>query len=113
MPAQLRIVVTLSPGSYLADAVPGKLEFSDNRPQEISTLLSGRGFRQAAVLGGSQIHSLFLEAGLVDEIWLTVEPFLFGKGTPLLAKRTDVRLELASSQPLSQSTFLLKYRVAR
>jgi riboflavin biosynthesis pyrimidine reductase len=57
---------------------------------------------------------LFLAAGLVDEIWLTVEPLLFGGGTPLLAARVDVRLELLASEKLNAAgTLLLRYRVVR
>jgi riboflavin biosynthesis pyrimidine reductase len=57
---------------------------------------------------------LFFAAGLVDEIWLTVEPILFGGGTPLLVARVDVRLELLASEKLNAAgTLLLRYRVAR
>jgi dihydrofolate reductase len=50
----------------------------------------------------------------VDEIWLTVEPLLFGGGTPLLAARVDVRLALLASERLNAAgTLLLRYRVVR
>ena len=59
------------------------------------------------------MHSLFFEAGLVDEVWLTVEPVLFGGGTPLLARRADLRLELQTTEKLGAQALLLKYRVPR
>jgi riboflavin biosynthesis pyrimidine reductase len=109
----LRVIMTRSSGRYSADAVPGRLEFTQAAPQAIADDLRTRGFRHCALLGGSQVHSLFLAAGLVDEIWLTVEPALFGAGTPLLAHEADVRLELDATEKLGASTLLLKYRVLR
>ena len=75
--------------------------------------LRARGFQRCALLGGSHVHSLFFEAGLVDEVWLTVEPVLFGGGTPLLARRADLRLELQATEKLGAHALLLKYRVPR
>ena len=109
----LRVVLTRSPGQYAADAVPGRLEFSDAPPAALAAELAGRGCRQCAVLGGSHVHSLFLEAGLVDEVWLTIEPVLFGGGTPLLARRADVRLALQSIDRLGPHTLLVKYGTLR
>ena len=109
----LRVVMTRSPGRYAAETVPGRLEFTDVAPRALADDLCARGFRHCALLGGSQVHSLFLAAGLVDEIWLTVEPALFGAGTPLLAHEADVRLELDTIERLGVSTLLLKYSVIR
>ena len=109
----LRVVLTRSPGRYAADVVPGKLEFSDAAPAALAAELRGRGCRHCAVLGGSHVHSLFLEAGLVDEVWLTIEPALFGGGTPLLARRADVPLNLQSVDKLGLHTLLMKYAVRR
>jgi len=109
----LRVVLTRSPERFAADALPGALEFTSAAPAAVADDLCGRGLRQCALLGGSQAHSLFLDAGLVDEIWLTVEPVLFGGGTPLLAHHADRRLELQSIERLGAHTMLLKYRVPR
>ena len=109
----LRVVMTRSPARYASEAVPGKLEFTEATPPALADDLRTRGFQRCALLGGSQVHSLFLAAGLVDEIWLTVEPMLFGGGTPLLAHAADVRLELDDTEKFGHSTLLLKYRVIR
>jgi len=109
----IRMVMTRAPGRYAAEAIPGTLEFTDTAPAALVDQLRVRGCQRCGLLGGSHIHSLFLEAGLVDEIWLTVEPVLFGGGTPLLAQPADVRLELQTSEQLGAHTVLLKYRVRR
>ena len=107
----LRIVMTHGPAQFDADAAPGGLEFTSAPPAALVEDLRRRGSKECALLGGSQIHSLFFEAGLVNELWLTVEPKLFGGGTPLLARRADVNLALQSVDRLSEHTLLLKYRI--
>jgi dihydrofolate reductase len=113
MPERLRLVLTRTPEAFANDSVPGKLEFTDTPPLQLVAELRQRGLQRCAILGGAQIHSLFLEAGLVDELWLTLEPLLFGNGTPLLARRTSSQLTLLSSEKLAPSTLLLKYRVEK
>jgi len=113
MPERLRVVLTRQPESFANDGVPGKLEFANTPPTQLVADLRQRNFQRCAILGGAQIHSLFLASGLVDELWLTVEPLLFGGGTALLAQRASVKLTLLSSQNLGPSTLLLKYRVEK
>ena len=109
----LRVVMTRSPERHAAEAVAGMLEFTCAAPAALAEALRARGFRRCALLGGSHVHSLFLAAGLVDEVWLTIEPRLFGGGTPLLARAAEVRLELDAMERLAAGTLLARYRVLR
>lgn len=104
-------VVTRKPEAFASEVIPNNLEFTEKSPPEILSLLGKQGLRRCALIGGSQVHSLFLAAGCVDEVWLTIEPRLFGRGTPLLSQETDVSLQLLSHEPLSADTLLLKYQV--
>ncbi len=110
---RLRTILTRSPQAFAADTLPGLLEFSSASPAQLLSALSARGLRRCALLGGAQIHSLLLNARLIDELWLTVEPVLFGRGTPLLAQATDTRLRLLTEEKLAADTLLLKYEVLR
>ncbi len=112
-PARRRVVLTRTPEKFAAGAVPGALEFTDAPPAAIVARLRAEGCRACALLGGAQAHSLFFAAGLVDELWLTVEARLFGGGTPLLSARADVRLRLLAHEPLGDEVMLLKYAVVR
>jgi 5-amino-6-(5-phosphoribosylamino)uracil reductase len=47
-------------------------------PRRILADLGGRGVRRLMVEGGTAVHTLFLTAGLVDEIQLVVAPFFVG-----------------------------------
>ncbi|MGI8588005.1 MAG: dihydrofolate reductase family protein [Chloroflexia bacterium] len=60
--------------------IPGVVEFTDATPAAIIADLERRGYTAAALTDGAQVNSLFLAADLVDEIRLTVEPLIFGRG---------------------------------
>ncbi|RKX33020.1 MAG: hypothetical protein DRP71_11110, partial [Verrucomicrobia bacterium] len=79
----LRIVMTRRPTDWQTDHRPGRLEFDSRPPAEIVSDLATRDFRKIILLGGSTINRLFLEADLVDRIWLTLEPEIFGTGRRL------------------------------
>ena len=53
--------------------------------------------------GGSQTNTLFLEAGLVDEIWLTIEPVIFGSGIDLFTHALDLKAKLVHYETLNDT----------
>ncbi|HYD37300.1 MAG TPA: dihydrofolate reductase family protein [Allosphingosinicella sp.] len=62
------------------------------------------------VMGGGELGSALVEAGLVDEIGLNVHPVLLGGGIPAfrpMARR--VALELVEARPLARGCVLLRY----
>lgn len=109
-PDQLKVVVTRSPHKYEADQHPANLEFTDKGPAELLRDLAARGCKNVCILGGGQIYGLFLAENTVDELWLTLEPRLFGEGVKLAETKLDFRGELLSIEKLNTSTLLLKYR---
>lgn len=111
MQGRLRVVLTRHPDQFAGDVQPGAVEFTDRSPASLVAHIEERGCRKGVLLGGSRVHSLFLEAGLVGELWLTIEPVLFGKGTPLLNAATHTKLELLDVARLAPHTLLLKYAV--
>jgi dihydrofolate reductase len=109
-PDRRRLVLTRDPAKFVADAAPGRLEFTSEAPGDLVRRLRSEGHRRCALLGGGRIHSLFIAAGLVDEFWLTIEPRLFGSGVPLLRAPADLPMKLLSHERLDGSdTLLLKY----
>jgi len=69
--------------------------------------------KNVAVLGGGMAYRFMLENHLLDELFVTVEPLIFGRGTPMFTGGTKTtRLDLLSSRPLNSSgTLLLHYRI--
>ena len=110
----LRIVMTSDPRRYTALSVPGQLEFTDESPQTLVDRLSG-GFRQMFLVGGGAVNTSFFKEGLVDELWLTIEPRIFGKGKMIVSKEElDMKLQLVSFEKLNkQGTLLVKYQVEK
>jgi dihydrofolate reductase len=100
-------------GGVLSGGVPGVLEFSQEPPEGIVAGLRARGKKRCALLGGGQIYGAFLAAGVVDEIWVTVEPRIFGAGVPLVSRAVNVELRLLACERLAADTLLLKYEVVR
>ena len=110
-PERLRIVVTRTPERYAAYQHPDMLEFRNTSPEDILTELQGRGKTRCAVLGGGKVYTLFLKKHLLHELWLTLEPDIFGDGKKFVTEAVNVRLELKDMQKLSEHTILLKYAI--
>src|SRR5688572_135188 len=66
--------------------------FTDEQPCEIRSLLAARGHTEAVIIGGTSAVDAFMQAGLVNELILVVEPVLFGGGLPLLRQDLERRL---------------------
>jgi len=85
VPAKGRMAIVLvhEPEEYADQAMPGRLEFKSMTPKEIVKTYQNK-FDKLLVLGGSYVFEEFLKAGLMDEIWLTIEPVTNGSGVTLL-----------------------------
>ena len=85
-----------------------------NSPEQAIKLLEEKGFSEILVAGGGILNSSFMQKGLVDEIYLDVEPFLFGKGIKLFADNEfEAKLELLETKQLSKDTIQLHYRILK
>ena len=85
--------------------------YLNGQPQEICAKLEARGIQKAALLGGPATNLQFLRAGLVDEIYLTVEPVTIGRGIRFLNEPLESRWALADSQVLNErGTIVLHYK---
>ena len=112
LPGRLNVVMTRTPD--ITRNITGVLEFTDQSPRQILQDLERRGFETVAVTGGAQIFSQFLEAGLADELAITIEPKIFGRGVNLFADMArDFALELIETRQLNPHVVLLRYRVVK
>ncbi len=72
------------------------------------------GFHTAVLGGGSQLNTSALKSGLIDEIEIDIEPFVFGKGVPLFgSSNVELDLKLQSVDKINQNTIHLRYKVAK
>ena len=73
---------------------------------------TGLGTGNIMVMGGGEIGSVLVAAGLVDEIGFSIHPVLLGGGTPAFhpfSRRID--LELIEARPIARECVLVRYRV--
>jgi dihydrofolate reductase len=111
LPGRLHIVLTYNPTGK--ESVPGEVEYTADTPERIVAGLEARGYTEAVLGGGSQANALFLQSNLVDEIWLTIEPIVFGLGVDLLhGIQFDLQATLIHMERLNESGAVhLRYRL--
>jgi dihydrofolate reductase len=112
---RLRVVLTSRPKRFLKFAVPGQIEFSSEIPTALVSRLKKQGYKQMLLVSGGKVATSFFKENLVDELWLTIEPKIFGSGEPLVQEGNfDINLKLLSVNTLNkQGTLLLKYKVLK
>lgn len=111
---KLRVVFTHDPSQFAAQTVPGQLEFTNETPQALVARLEKMGYTEMLLASGAQINGLFFDAGLVNEILLTVEPKLLGEGNPISRQKNITNMKLLSVKKLNdQGTLLLHYSIEK
>jgi len=112
LPGRLNVVLSLEPAKR--EHIPDSLEFTNKSPQEILAGLAGRGFETAILGGGATINGLFLKENLIDEIWLTIEPKIFGDGISLFkGADTDLNLNLLSVEKIDADVLQARYKIIK
>jgi len=107
---RLQMVLTTTPERFAKDALAEHLEFRNANVQTVLRDLSDRGRSRCALLGGSRLYTEACREGLLDELWITLEPATFGQGTRMFDGPVAFNFDLLSSENLSRDTLLLKYR---
>ena len=104
-------MVVLTKNSSLKDQE--KIKFA-NSPQSALNLLAKHGFKEALVTGGAKTNTSFLKEKLISEVFIDVEPLIFGQGSPLFAPGPfDYELELLGTKNLSSQTIQLHYKLKK
>lgn len=112
---KLRIVLTREPERYSKETIPGKIEFSSESPSQLVDRMGKAGYKEMLLVSGEEISRLFFKTNLVNEIHLTLEPLLFGRGKDLLAPLDlNLKLRLLSIKQLNnQGTLHLIYQIKK
>lgn len=83
-------------------------------PKDILNLLETKNFKTAFVAGGGQLNSSFLKENLIDEIYLDVEPLIFGKGIKVFSEADfEYDLKLMEVNKLNEDTIQLHYKILK
>ncbi len=106
---RLNVVFTLEKNPPQIDNV----KWVSGDPKKVLEALEKEGYKSAVLGGGAQINSQFLRLGLIDEIWLTIEPKIFGKGLGAFNEDFDINLELIDLAKINQNSIVVKYKVIK
>ena len=111
LPGRLHIVY--SPDENASEKnIPGIVEYTKDSPADLIKKLEDRGFTEVAICGGTTIYTMFMKSGLVETVYLTIEPKLFGKGMGIFNEDLDVNLQLMNKEITEGGTILLEYKVS-
>jgi dihydrofolate reductase len=108
-----KIVVYTRDLTRFEHITPEQAQITQLPPAELLKSLEKEGYSSVAICGGSSIYTMFLKAGLVDRIFLTIEPILFGEGIKLFDESFETKLSLNKVHQLSEQTVVLDYTVIK
>ena len=90
------------------------VEYIDTKIQDFVTSLTQSIGKDIWLIGGGEIVSVLLNAGLVDEIILSIHPIILGTGIPLLRDiQKEVNLKLENSLSFDSGLTQLYYKVLK
>ncbi len=114
LPGRLTVVYTRNPSAPGLEQQPDVLEYTNLGLKELLAQLEKRGFTQVALVGGGTINAMFLREKLIDDIYLSIEPYIFGAGLGVFSEApADVNLELVEVSKLSEQVVLLHYKLKK
>jgi dihydrofolate reductase len=93
----------------LKTAKPGVTIVSGDIDAQVKAIKAETG-KDIWLFGGASLTTSLMNAGLVDELWLSVHPILLGSGKPLFSGISGrIKLELAESKTYDTGLVSLKY----
>ena len=107
----LNVVMT---SQKIVNEWPESVTFTNAAPAGVLKMLEKKGFKSVFLAGGGKVNSSFLKEGLVDEIYLDVVPFAFGKGVKLFAESDfEVKLKVLDVKKSADDVVMLHYKVLK
>lgn len=92
---------TIAPNHFIAHSPKEALEFLKD-------------YKEVIVAGGGILNASFLAENLVDEIYLDIEPIIFGKGIPVFKdKDFEQKLKFISQKKITDNEIQLHYKVEK
>ncbi len=109
------IVMTGYPEKYKNLKKSESIEFTSESPAKLTDRFKSKGYEQMLVVGGPHVATSFLKDQLIDEVWLTLEPRIFGTGGNFATDiKLDINLRLLHCEKVNeQGTLITKYTVLK
>jgi len=107
LPDRLNVVFTLLENPPETENV----KWVGGDPEQVLLELKKMGYKSAVLGGGKYMNSQFLEKKLIDEIWLTIEPKIFGDGLGVFSGDFNIDLKLLDVEKINENSVVVKYKV--
>lgn len=91
----------------------GKVVFINPKNIDVKKFVEKQDFKKIAVIGGSHIYDFCLQNKILDELFVTIEPYVFTKGVPMFSGKAfkKFRFSLKSVKHFNKKgTILLHYK---
>ncbi len=112
LPGRRNIVLTSRPDELATKYSALKdIEFSSLTPVQLVAKLDSEGLSHIALIGGSQLNTSFLEAGLVTNLRLTIAPAIIPGNIGVFAPSISAKyqLVLTNQELLADGAIVLEY----
>jgi dihydrofolate reductase len=97
----------INPNANVITTIP-----TNKPPQTLITFLESEGYQSAIVAGGASMYTQFITAGVINKLYLTVEPYLFGDGVKLFDHDLgQTQLKLTNQSILNSQSLALEYQL--
>lgn len=106
LPGRKTVVYTSQPDKYRGIE---NVEATTKPPAELIRQLENEGYNSVAICGGTKIYTMFMEAGLITDLYLTFAPVIFGTGIQLFHKALDKTLRLESLEKIGADSVAAHY----
>ncbi|OGI59931.1 hypothetical protein A2814_02495 [Candidatus Nomurabacteria bacterium RIFCSPHIGHO2_01_FULL_38_19] len=86
--------------------------FFNPEKSDLKKFLQSQKYKKVAILGGPKVYNFFLKNKMLDELFVTIEPYIFTVGIPMFFgdKFEKYKFSLQSIKKLNKNgTILLKY----
>lgn len=109
---ELNVVMTRNEKLLTEHNKVSKVWFTDKSPKDVIMELESRGYKECLIIGGGKANASFLEAGLINEIILSIHPVILGKGVKLFeGQAVDISLKRLSVKELGEGLVQIRYKV--
>src|SRR5688572_19487577 len=75
--------------------------------------LASEGVEELAICGGTQVYTMFMKAGVVDNLYVDVQATVFGTGVALFSESLDHPISLQEVKRIGDNNVLLHYKVVK
>lgn len=112
LPGRKIVVYSSRPGNIKHNRTD-PTEISSEPPAQLVKRLESEGYSAVAICGGAQIYDMFMQSGLVTDLYITYEPVLFGTGVPLFKSAMFKRLKIVDQTRTDDDVLFVHYEVQK